>query len=407
MTSTADRDPERDAYLSEALRHAPDAALAPPAALSDAILRQARSATAASIPADASKPAAASLRPARAPRRPIADFWLWLARPQVAGGFASVLAATLVGMLWWDRPMDDAMPRAPAPSTAPSTPPSTATPAPARSDAPGQAMPLPPADLRANSGETKPVPSSSAKPTPEVHTHTPAPTHATQRVDKATATESATDAAPRTTATTPAAAPSPAGPMAAAPMPPAPAMAAAPALRDELKAATDTVKNKRAPVAQVQASAFDKASRNAAGAAAGSLARSTESSEARRASLPLRNLRLSLGEEPQRWTWQRDAGSAQPIDAALRMWLTRLESALAGSNAEIAAGTTGGDAEASPSDGVQTLRLLRDGRMHTLLRLDGDSVRIETLDDPSAAGTARLRSSTAAALKAAMPLESR
>ena len=112
MTSTADRDPERDAYLSQALRHAPDAALAPPAALSDAILRQARSATAASIPADASKPAAASVRPARAPRRPIADFWLWLARPQVAGGFASVLAATLVGMLWWDRPMDDAMPRA-------------------------------------------------------------------------------------------------------------------------------------------------------------------------------------------------------------------------------------------------------------------------------------------------------
>ena len=195
--------------------------------------------------------------------------------------------------------------------------------------------------------------------------------------------------------------------MAAAPMPPTPATGAAPAVRDELKAGTDAVKKERAPVGQEQAPAFDKASRNAAGAAAGSLSRSTESSGARPASLPLRNLRIALGEEPQRWAWERDAGRPQPIDAALRMWLARLEAALADSNAEIAAGTTRGEADSLASNSVQTLRLLRDGQAHSVLRLDGDSVRIETLDDPSAAGMARLRPSAAAELKAAMPPERR
>jgi hypothetical protein len=42
-----------------------------------------------------------------------------MARPApVAAGFASVMAATLVGMLWWDRPLDET--RLPSPSaTAP------------------------------------------------------------------------------------------------------------------------------------------------------------------------------------------------------------------------------------------------------------------------------------------------
>jgi hypothetical protein len=44
----------------------------------------------------------------------VLEFWSWLARPQVAAGFASVMAATLVGMLWWDRPMDETQPLPPA-----------------------------------------------------------------------------------------------------------------------------------------------------------------------------------------------------------------------------------------------------------------------------------------------------
>ena len=93
--------PEHDAWLREALRHAPDASAAPPPSLRDAILAEAR---AAARTADAARTAASVSLLDRA-----LALWSWLARPQVAAGFASVMAATLVGMLWWDRPMDETM----------------------------------------------------------------------------------------------------------------------------------------------------------------------------------------------------------------------------------------------------------------------------------------------------------
>ena len=78
-------DSERDAWLREALRHAPDADAAPPRDLSETILAQARAA------------ARAGGAPARAARRRnrVLALWDWLARPPVAAGFASVMAATL------------------------------------------------------------------------------------------------------------------------------------------------------------------------------------------------------------------------------------------------------------------------------------------------------------------------
>jgi hypothetical protein len=108
-------DSERDAWLREALRHAPDADAAPPRDLSETILAQARAA------------ARAGSAPARATRRRnrVLALWDWLARPPVAAGFASVMAATLVGMMWWGRPMDETLPPRPeaaAMRTAPSPP---------------------------------------------------------------------------------------------------------------------------------------------------------------------------------------------------------------------------------------------------------------------------------------------
>ena len=100
-------DAERDAWLREALRHAPDADAAPPSVLSDAILAQARAAAAR---ADCAGAARAGVRAAGARTR-IAALWAWLARPPVAAGFASVMAATLVGLMWWDRPLDETMPQ--------------------------------------------------------------------------------------------------------------------------------------------------------------------------------------------------------------------------------------------------------------------------------------------------------
>ena len=102
--NTPDRDdPERDAWLRAALAHAPNADIAAPPALSAAILR------------DAARPQAA-----RAPAlwRRWLDAWSWLARPPVAAGFASVTVATVVGVMWWGRPIDEAMPRAPVPMRA-------------------------------------------------------------------------------------------------------------------------------------------------------------------------------------------------------------------------------------------------------------------------------------------------
>ncbi len=116
-------DTDRDAWLAEALRHAPDAQAAPPAALSEAILRQARV---------AARPAGAALPT----RSPWATAWAWLARPPVAAGFASVMVATLVGLVWWDQPIAPTLARAPAigappPPTVAAPPPAAAVPAPA------------------------------------------------------------------------------------------------------------------------------------------------------------------------------------------------------------------------------------------------------------------------------------
>ncbi len=100
-------DAERDAWLREALRHAPDANAAPPSGVSEAILLKARAAARTVAPA-------ARRGPGGAQANPLLAIWDWLARPPVAAGFASVMAATLVGLMWWDRPMDEGMPRPPA-----------------------------------------------------------------------------------------------------------------------------------------------------------------------------------------------------------------------------------------------------------------------------------------------------
>ncbi|MEO5843838.1 MAG: hypothetical protein ABIQ33_03250 [Caldimonas sp.] len=102
-------DAERDAWLREALRHAPDSDALPPSGVSEAILAKAHAAARA-----AATPAARRSATHATPANPLAAFWNWLARPPVAAGFASVMAATLVGLMWWDRPIDETMPRAPA-----------------------------------------------------------------------------------------------------------------------------------------------------------------------------------------------------------------------------------------------------------------------------------------------------
>jgi hypothetical protein len=94
-----DAEPARDAWLSAALRHARDADAAPPAELSAQILRAARNAV---------KTPQTAL-PLRA--NPLMRWWSWLARPPIAAGFATVMVATVVGLMGWDRPLDEALPQ--------------------------------------------------------------------------------------------------------------------------------------------------------------------------------------------------------------------------------------------------------------------------------------------------------
>ena len=127
-------DAHRDAWLREALRHAPDADALPPSDVSDAILAQARAAARATAPISsrASSPAP------RATAHPsaFAAFWAWLARPPVAAGFASVMAATLIGLMWWDRPLDQTLPGRPEASRAHSEGATSGAPAPSAAAAP-------------------------------------------------------------------------------------------------------------------------------------------------------------------------------------------------------------------------------------------------------------------------------
>ena len=119
---------EHDAWLRQALRHAPDATVAPPSALREAILAEARAAVRAGRAA----------APGASFADRLAGFWSWLARPPVAAGFASVMAATLVGMMWWDRPMDTSL--APPPAAHATRSEATAPP-PSAAPTPNDAMP--------------------------------------------------------------------------------------------------------------------------------------------------------------------------------------------------------------------------------------------------------------------------
>ena len=83
MSSNFDDDAERDAWLHEALRHAPDADTAPPPRVNDAILRLGRAAVAVR--------AAPSAQTTPSWWDRLGAAWGWLARPSVAAGFASLM----------------------------------------------------------------------------------------------------------------------------------------------------------------------------------------------------------------------------------------------------------------------------------------------------------------------------
>ena len=386
---------EHDAWLSHALRHAPDANADAPTALSDAILRSARTAVARPVDAPAT-PATATAAPTAptaptAPRRrrrshPFLSAWAWLAQPPVAAGFGSVMVATLVGVLWWGRSLDEALPRAPAPALA-------STPVPVLAPRQAQAETSAPTMIAA---------APAAMPTASPR---PSPTSSNRRADKAPPDARAA----RREASQPAAA-NETEPTPVLQIPP-PAAAGEPS-RETPQDATPSLADARArassaPLDATLTRAFaGAASGTAAHAAAGRAgpARASTAPGSADAALtllrpadagraPLAALLAAIAREPERWRWQRagSAGEALAMTSSLLRWLAELDRATASQWRKAADGAA--------RDGPPTLRLLRDGLLQATLGF-GAGVWIETAAASAPdASTATLPAASIEALK--------
>ena len=324
-------DDERDAWLSEALRHAPDASADAPPTLSEAILREARAAAARSM---SSGP--------RHPKRSRWSAWDWFARPPVVASFASVVVATLIGLMWWDRPLDETLARAPA----------GAAPQP-HADAP--------AGVAARQAERAASDSVTAGNETAVPQHPPA---ALARRDD-TARRAAPQSAESAKATR---SPKPADEGRRQRTDPAAAPATAAAAQRASIPAADTA-DRRSAKASLAAAADPRA--------------------------PLAGLLAAIAQQPERWSWQRGGGEAQAMTAPLQRWLALLERSAA---ARWRPGT-----EPAQGDASGVLRLLRDGTPQATLTFGSDGLRLETTGAATpAASVATLPPASIDALKAAL-----
>lgn len=349
MTTPHD-EPPRDAWLREALRHAPDADAAPSPELSAAILRQARDAVKV-----AARPAAAS--------HPLLQLWSWLARPPVAAGFATVMVATLVGVMWWDKPLDETLPRSePPPATVAqsSAPAPTPAPAPASIATPLAAAAPPPAQEEAAKAAARAA--KEAAPATTARRDDARERASTERSRSKASDESRTrSAAPAATPPPPAASPAPA---------PANESPAKPAIAD----------------------ARDDAAAVQRGAAAQGFAKSAPAPAPAAAPAQRRQEAATLTpviDQPERWTWQR-GGAEQAMTPGLQRWLVQLDRAIRWQPADTA----------PPADGVVVLRLRRDGTLHATLQLGSDTAWLTPAG--GAPVMAPLSPATAAVLQAAL-----
>lgn len=374
-----------DAWLREALRHAPDADAAPPPALSDVILRQARAA------AVADQPPAWPASPSLGAR--LAAAWAWLGRPPVAAGFASVMVAGVVGLMWWDRPLEESLPprggALPAATpAAPAAPPAPAAPAaPAAMASPGPtAAPAPEPPLAAAPAATPP-----RAPTPRdtergTQPRTPSP--------KAVARRDAAEAA----------APTPPADTAAAP-PPAALQLPAPMLADAAPPGAATESESRRADAAAREERNDRTravaalSKAAPAAAAPATAARREAAGASMPSGPLEAMRSAIAASPERWRWQLGVGRPRAVEPMLQQWLARADASAGArwSTLPADAATTGSDAIA--------VQFWFDERLHTTLRLDAGSLVVEPAGGPRR--RVELTASDAAALRDALDAATR
>ncbi len=328
-----------DPWLREALRHAPDAADAPPAKLDDHILRMGRAAV-------APRPAPTPPAPPSLGERLLAA-WDWLARPPVAAGFASVLVATVVGVMWWGRPLQETLPpreAAPAAATAPEADAAPATvpvPAPAPAvvsrgapEAPPAAAPRPPEPKEAARKATAPAPAAAppvpAPPPPAARPEPPRELAADRASSEKAERAADAEAANRSLLERRAEAAAPAQPALSAAPPAASALGAAPSgLVGGLRA--------RAAAGTIETPSFS-------------------------------NLRFEIKPRAQAWTWQRDGGPERPMDDAMQDWIALADRT---SRPHWNLGPAAGEGATT------TLRFLRDGSLKATLRIGPKGLRLD------------------------------
>jgi hypothetical protein len=353
-------DIERDSHLRQALRHAPDAEAAPPAALRELILREAQ---AKAREGRAVAPAAVPSLPAR--------LWHWIGSPRFAGALAGVVVIGFAGLLWRERPPEEALPPR-ATVQAPASPVAepaanalekkkeaevsiagAAEPAPA-------AVPAPAPAPSVRSEKPKPSPSPTAPRQAQE-----APRHDAVADSRGTVAEESTLQMPRPTRAAP---PSP--PAAAAPAPaPQSQGAAAGALGqrslDENRERSGDAADRRSRVAAAKSAAPNPLAAAPEAAAPAGLQASFAAGPA------IAPLRQQIAGEATRWYWQRPGGPQHPFDNAISQWLGRLEAASRGRWQSIG--------NIRPAPGTE-LQLLRDGEVTQRLQITDDAVLWERRD---------------------------
>ncbi len=400
-------DEPRDARLRAALRHAPDAEVRPPQALSEAILRQAR-ASAAAAPAPGK---------AAAPRRSawalLAGVWEALSRPSLASGLASVMLASLVGVMWWNRLPDEAgeLPRlekrAPPPAAA-----TTPAAEPASAPAPVQVIPK-------ATGQGRPDGAGGAVRDERAPGAARESAQAQMRRIEETAEGKATAAA-QAEKSEPGPARAEVPPSAESPHAPPPAPAPVPAMAPA--AAPDTARlQERAPSASplkkanppgteerrslgglAAARPAEPATENEASNTLGKAASADMASRLHRpaqpppSAPPLPTLRRSLSQEAGLWSWRRDGGPAQPVTPALLRWLAALD------NHAAAPRWTAAPADQAAAGDATRLAFQRDGRILHELALQADGLHWRQAE-PAAAWKAPLDARALLALQSALP----
>jgi hypothetical protein len=402
---------EHDAWLRQALRHAPDAAAAPPQALREAILAEARSAV-----QPRRRPAS---RPSLADRA--AAFWSWLAWPAVAAGFASVMAATLVGLMWWDQPMDETLPpsssrRVEPEAAAPVAPTGTDVvpsprPAPMPQPAATPLAPEPAATKRAVAALAKTAPAGTAAteprkdqvaanavqtaPSPSPFPGTGSGTNAAAARDQAAAPALAKQAESQAVA----AAAEPPQPAAMQPPPAAPAETtrrselAANDAKSAGAAGASTAKpaslsrQRAAPAPREATDAIDASAAAAAQAfapppppvreAAPSQSKVTTDT----AAWPMAALLGSIAQGAGRWSRPASGGITAVLDAPTEAWLASVEATTTGRWHAITERTS--RLEGALAAEADALPLSRDGRLAAIVRVEEGGVFFELQPGPA------------------------